>query len=456
MTDMKRIFFVVVLLFSVIFPLFSIGDIENTEIWFSPYPAGFNVNLEDTESYKGLNSSDPSSALMAVVGFGGLYDSSALEEFLGIITQLNSIKIDIQFETETWQYVSASEPYLKRPFGIDVVVNYGDFQGNSVESSESSYYGFSSQGGNVNLEDSFFSVTITLDKIIEWHETIFIPTGLNDVWVNFYLNLPDENYRGVDLSSALSANDYHARMKIQLVINGDVSNALSWTYTFNGYIDEEIENTSTTVFFSVLPSANANSMSVSQLADSGGVEIGSYSYESQAFIYDQTGSNDEYAGKNFHIFTSSSLDPNLNGGQFKLVNAGIESNPSEENVIYFQVGLRSTYKGNQSVTAPEQDTIWYGGTDTSSSITEDGLLRGAKRREVLSYDPGGWFGSPTYRYSLVFEDEGDILIRAAKENEASEIVDYQGTATFDNEFDASDYRSGVYTSTIYFHVVSDE
>ena len=136
----------------------------------------------------------------------------------------------------------------------------------------------------------------------------------------------------------------------------------------------------------------------------------------------------------FYMFASSSPDPTIPGGYFQLVNTGIESQPSEENVIYYQVGLASTSTYSEK---------WYNGEDTLPSIQKSSLLEADMRQEQLSHELG-WF-EIIPKYSVVFEDEGVILIRAA-----------DSSGNQDVDFDDADYRSGVYKSTIYLHVVSDE
>ena len=219
------------------------------------------------------------------------------------------------------------------------------------------------------------------------------------------------------------------------------SDSFSWSYIFNGYIGEELDDLETQVFLNIVPDAQANSINVADLEGGDSVTIGNYSYVTQAYLPESYGGNpssETMANASYYVFASSSPDPTLSGGLFRLVRTGIESAPSAENVIYYQVGIDS-----ENVTGTGAADEWYKGDDTLSSISTDSLVVGDRRREQLSYDYE-WFEYTPY-YSITFEDSGSLKIRAADEKGDQNI-----------SFRASDYRAGVYTSTIYLHVVSSE
>lgn len=139
------------------------------------------------------------------------------------------------------------------------------------------------------------------------------------------------------------------------------------------------------------------------------------------------------AGIDYHIFASSSPFPNDSSAEpFRLINTGIESNPDNKNVIEYQIGLDSN---------TNSETIWYDGTSDISD-TDVEYIDARIRKEQISHS------GDSKDFSVVFEDEGRILIRAA-------AVDPENVQS-DDGFDASDYRAGVYTSTIYLHVDSDK
>lgn len=434
---MKRLALLIFLGVIILSSSFAGGD---AEIWFAPYPAGFNVNLSDTSLYNGYKGGESlgnqADKLIAVVGFGGM--NSNLSDFL---TSLRSVNIDFEFTSQgnsDWNYVSASEPFLKRPFGIDVVVSYEDFdevlesgKSNTGETIEKFGF-FNDKSASSDISDN---VSLEINKIRE----------NKAVWVGFFLNLPEED-GNINLDTALSANDYYCNMQVNLTIKTGLlieqTHTQSWNYTFNGYIGDEPDNSKTHVFFNVMPNANANSIQISALEDGGQVEIGTYSYETQAFLYNHSENSSagslDYQGQkdnSYYIFVSSSADPTLDNSNnyFQLINAGIESNPSESNVIKYEIGIKSTYPNRNS------EVKWYDGTSDMNSDT-DGMLAGNKREEQIGHS-GSWPFKEEHK-SIVFEDEGEIYIRASQ-NE------------YKNGFSASAFRAGIYTSTVYFHVVSN-
>lgn len=442
---------------------FAMGIIEDLfdtslEVWFSPYPAAFNVNLEDSGLYpgvapegdqipdngnglpvgvKGPSEGYSDTALIGVVGFGGVSTIGG-ELLIGWLRDnINSVRFDITFDSggESWNYVSASEPYLKRPFGIDVVLNYCDVNDKSTgrERYLAARLGYDDNPNFTDTEGTTFGIEVDKDKALE----------SGSFWIGLYLKLPDEN---VDLSSALSADDYYSSMHIVMTVyyGDNQSDSFSWSYIFNGYIGEELDDLETQVFLNIVPDAQANSINVADLEGGKSVTIGEYSYVSQAYLPESYGGNpssETMANASYYVFASSSPDPTLPGGLFRLVSTGIESAPSAENVIYYQVGIDSA-----NIAGTGTADKWYNGQDTLSSFSTDtdSLVEGDSRREQLSYDYSLWNGYTRY-YSITFEDSGSLMIRAA------DAYGNQNTS-----FLASDYRAGVYTSTVYLHVVSTQ
>ena len=123
--------------------VFSAGiSEEQVEVWFAPYPAGFNINLLDPEKkYTGpsqeflnggaLTSADKES-LIAVVGFGGIHGDSPVDDWwTNLWTGISAVNVNITFDSmgeNDWNYISASEPFLSRPFDVTVVTSYSDFE----------------------------------------------------------------------------------------------------------------------------------------------------------------------------------------------------------------------------------------------------------------------------------------------------------------------------------------
>lgn len=408
-------------------------DEYSASTWFSPYPAGFNVNLSDTDTYCGvpsLNSwGQPGNNDTTLVGLIGLTSSVVWHASIWDWTDRHNaphnrplqIVFSFDFVEEPWYYVSASEPYLKRPFGLDFVVVHG-----------------STDGADGGTEQSVVRVGYNPNETTSKDETIVIDidamTSLDARWVNVVLTLPNEEEAkalGADTTEMLSADDYYCTFTVTIRDKDTLAEYGTWTYTFSGYIGTEPDNTSAHVFFNVLPKAEANSINVSDLStrtDSNPLQIGTYSYETQAFMSGrQTAERLDYDSQRnnqYYIFASSnrdpSYDPGENEGYFKLTLEGLDVEADGVNGFNYLIGLQSDTGSTQ----------WFDGTDNTTDTAHLKLVRGTSRTEDMRDGD----------MSLVFYDTGEIVILP---NASREGVD------------PSRLTSGVYRSTVYFHVVSN-
>ena len=433
--------------------LVCFGADERVMAWFAPYPAGFNIDLRST-NYSGISSAPGEDAywgrnnynddvIVALAGARSNYSNNISVKF--------TISMDFKNDDAPWCYVSASEPYLKRPFGLDFVICYDDNTNNprsviSIRPDKVYYHEEDFDEVSVNQEAGSLSFTVK-------------PYN-NEVWIDICLVLPSGDK--VDLSSALSANDYYCGINIAIDVYSENTRigGDSWYYSFNGYIDEPIEGSRSNVFFNLTPNANANSINLANpLFDvtGSGINIGSYSYETQAFL--QRDENDgkweyDYQIQNdYYIFASSSKDPTNNqSGPFSLVLQGIESDAGlvDTYKLNYLIGLKSNYS---------DEIIWYDGCSYMTESVEG----------KYTYTNDWWYGEDynvdfeeTYKESpknssasnllvighrilddmrsdmksLIFIDQGDILIKAT------------------NDFEPENMTAGVYSSTVYFHVIS--
>lgn len=402
------------------------------EVWFSPHSAGFNVDLSDYQTYSGTtgipswgSAGYNETTLIGVVGFAGRY--YGYDEY-------DKIKIDVTFSTingdnSSWMYVSASEPYLRRPFGVEFVAVQQNTDDNGaggiVKNVER--LGYQSNGTRADGDSSF---TFEIGEF-------------QNCWMDMNLVLPKDMG-----DSALSADDYYVTMTISLYYI-DVTRTgtwpfykykedapvkkQSWTYSINGYISDQNEHNEASVFLNIAPNSNANALNVPMLAEAdanNAITIGSYIYETIAFTTD-TVNEDEYKSiinNQYYIYASSP-----DGEPFALRLAGTDAS-ADANVeyaktvrFYYDVGLQSTKGRDSTVGAP---ITWFDGT--TDSTTESSYLVPAKMREESMR------GSSK---SIVFEDAGEIVIKMSDKSKQN------------NEW--SNLTEGVYHSTIYFNVVSD-
>lgn len=376
--------------------------------WFSPYPAGFNVNLEDSETYTGAAESigldgTGDAKRWNVSGYNdltliGLVGATGLGESTVTVT----IEMEVKRIGDTLCYYSASEPELKRPFYIDLVACNSANDGKR----KVTRIGY-------NDKDQSFSGSVTL-------------TPYNgEAWADIVLCLPDEE--GVDLSYALSADDYYCGLTIEMT--GAVEK--TWSYTFNGYIQDAPLTNKAQVFFIVDPEPEASAMSLRELliGDRKPVQIGTYSFETQAFMSaGQTAGGDEslkyeYQKENMYsIFASSSPDPFNSNGKFSMKYEG------DSSISFpFEIVIKSkTYDGSSEVPLANEE---------SSGTATDFLLDAEKFEEALGDNHSGT--------SLYFRGNGSILLKVPDDYIKTEEDLY------------SEFPAGTYSSTVYFHVVSD-
>lgn len=378
--------------------------------WFSPYPAGFNVNLEDSETYTGAAESigldgKGKAKRWNVSGYNqltmiGLVGATGLGESSVTVT----IEMEVKRTGDTLCYYSASEPELKRPFYIDLVACNSANDGNRTVTR----IGY-------NDKDQSFSGSVTL-------------TPYNgEAWADIVLCLPDE---GVDLSYALSADDYYCGLTINMT--GAVKK--TWSYTFNGYIQDAPLTNKAQVFFIVDPEPEASAMSLKELIiDRKKVQIGTYSFETQAFMSaGQTAGGDDslkydwQVNNMYSIFASSSPDPFYGNETFSMKYEGDSSISFPfEIIIESNRGKSETYYGSEKLPLENEES-----TGTATVF----LLDSKAFDEALGGNHSG--------RSLYFRDNGSILLK---------VPDYY-IKTEEDLY--SEFPAGTYSSTVYFHVVS--
>lgn len=446
----------------------SLGFAENIA-YFAPYAAGFNVDLNNTEMYSGAGdgsqkvyfnqNSYNDDTLIAVAGFKTnelTKHWNWIEYIYESVTVTFKVSMDFKGDT-TWAYASASEPYLKRPFGLDFVICYND----NSEARDIISVRPSQNGGEPVVESTLDELSYSVDNgVVTFNTTVTHEKEKEDaVWVDIVLVLPDDTK--CDMSSALSADDYYCGIKMDISVTGDTTYSDSWTYSFNGFISDDPNASVTNVFFTVLPNATANSIAVNNQDfqyTGNGVSIGTYEYETQSFLRrnedDGKMEYDIQKQNEYHIFASSSADPLINGGVFTLVLNGLEADSDLEDsyMIKYLVGLESTYPNNKN-----GGIVWFDGQAHLTSSVEGTYQKNSNTDytiigEVDTYDKVISSGNMNTlvtateitenmrdnMINLVYRDSGNIKIKAA-----------------DPGFNPGNLTAGIYTSTIYFHVISD-
>lgn len=380
-----------------------------TNSFFAPYPSSFNVNLADTITYSGVPEN-----LSYTGGFAPGYSEQTMIALLGfsnLVADGHQIKLTIDVvDSDAFEYVSASEPYISRPFELDVV--------KSTSSSKS-------------------MVTLVNDSGDSSKKTATIYADAGEIWFDFVLELPSSG-----MENALAKNDYYVQLNIsaeETLSDGETKIHGPWPFYISGYIDEGSPANVSYVMMNIIPTARANAISIDQLAKGESMHIANYFYESMAFmpgaqtnIYDEDGlSYDKQANNPLYVFASSSSDPNdTDAGSFVMKMAGLENedNLSSAYSFGFTIEMRNV---NYNEKIPGVNSKTFYGNNPSSV---DDMLSGSVKEGVL----GNTHGTSNNKNVLYFYDDGSIYIQVPEANRAA----------------LRDLMAGVYTSTIYIHVVS--
>ena len=210
-------------------------------------------------------------------------------------------------------------------------------------------------------------------------------------------------------------------------------------FYISGYIDEGSPANVSYVMMNITPTARANAISIDQLAKGESMHIANYFYESMAFmpgsqtnIYDEDGlSYDEQFNNPLYVFASSSSNPNdTSARDFEMKMAGLENedNLSSAYSFPFTIEMRNV---NYNEKKPGVNSKTFYGKNPSSV---NDMLSGSEIKGTL----GGTHGTSDNKNVLYFYDDGSIYIQVPEANRVA----------------LDDLTAGVYTSTIYIHVVS--
>lgn len=428
-----------------LFLIFVTLPVFSAESYFATYSAAYNINLADPNNiFTGAQDRDD-------IEYGDPgYNSTTLIAYAGINNTTAPVDVTIEWYTTPWMYQSASQPNLKRPFGIDFVLRnrwhweeriFGIVlaEGNEdLTGANPSHFG---NQDDSNTDDVDFNFSDRTDGTLEksgqdlgfdmWGESekYWKDYKLISSWVDIVLVLPkiDSNNTSYQVGSA---DDYYASFDI--VFSGGVE--MRYHCEINGYYETE-EPESMDLTLNVIPNANASSINLDDTSGdiapgSGtGLNIGTYSYTT---TYEGSDSSIRY-----YAFVSSSPNPDTQGDPFRLVQVdGDDSELNEHNSIAYEVRLKSNQTTGRT---GDVFSTWFDGTTSITGI-EEGSLSGvffdsvymAMHREGETDDDGN--SVTTYLHY----DNGNILFRLA--NGANPDV----------------LNAGVYNSYIYFHVISQQ
>ena len=404
-------------------------------VWFSPYPASFGIDLADTFTYCGLDTTDASSVEFEKTQG---YNDNTLVALLGITETNIDTEVTISFppDDSAWVYTSASQPDAKREYEIYLIerrryeyeydkeyqvwppdfipvyrtVDYTESVVKLSHSSLSDYQDFSFPPTNKTETKQLYGVTKDGGNATGY---------LIGCWIDIVIALPDisEQEQGITTSPA---DDYSSELDV--ILTGGVSG--QYHLEFTGFYGDDPGDRGSSVLFNVIPDpVNASTIVLDDLTNSSYVEIGRYSYTT---TIDQAKKENE-ATNDYYIFASASDEPTKpNADGFVLRLQGTDKTSKNERItVPYTITLVTDSHGIDSDRSVEFD-----GTDYLSGNTLTKGLESLDRHESQ-------IGSDGTLHS--YYDNGSILFKlASKVNE-----DY-----------INNLISGVYESRVYFHVVS--
>ena len=406
----RRLYTVIVLLLTLSSYMYA-----KSSLWFAPYPAAFNVDLSDSYTYCGISSTTNLDNIEFRVTDG--YNDTTLVALFGVTETDSPTSVTFSFPEgeNAFKYISASQPTSTREYSIYLVerrrYKYSYFGTQTIDLTASCTL---LSKNNSDKKDYNFPRT-------DGTETIDIDVGvlgrtgyLIGCWVDVVLVLPP-----IEDGSAISpASDYSSYFDVTL------SGAISGEYhcEFTGFYQADPGLSRSSVLFNVVPDiVNATSIMLSPdnveiMPDGNGLEIGRYSYATTIDYQFKGDPNNQY-----YIFASSSPSPVVQGNKFELRLQGTDTSISNNRItIPYTVTLKTDGRVDRKV-------VFYGDDYVDGNMLTKGL-------ESLG-DPGGMSQIEGDSNVYLYYDNGSILFNLA----SSEI---------DNLI------SGVYESTVYFHVVS--
>ena len=420
---MKRIYIATIFLLLMLTPIYC------AEAYFATYDAAYNIDLSDPmKQYTGAGDSIDAA-------HGVTYNDTTMIAYVGVSGTTEPVKVEIsRWYTTPWMYQSASQPNLRRPFGIDFVTRnrwlYEDiisYEQYDRTGKKPDHFGFQynyDYKENINyefLDDTDGSVMKKGYSI----DSSFLYSGLNfkliTSFVDIVLVLPEINPSDTSYQIG-SADDYYASFDIHVYGSG-----IDETYhcEINGYYDTD-KPESMQITLNVVPNANASSINLDETSGviapgSGeGLPIATYSYTTTQEASDNS--------VRYYAFVSSSEYPNIPGEEFTLRKSGSDSD-NENNSIKYQIRIQSDQSGRNG----SSSSGWFDGTLSIKGIDE-GNMSGVFFDSVYMEMQRPGDSQPTY----LNYDSGNILFRLADGTNPS-LLD-----------------AGVYESYIYFHVITQQ
>lgn len=229
---MKRLCILSMLLLVAVTSVFA----AEADTWYMVPGNSMNINLQENTSEENL-----------------------LVASLGVVAS-NQSKPVVRFEfPDDFCFVSTSQPYFRIPFGLNIVVNQQNDNGNNETTTYSCGY---DDNGNLTVPDNN---ELVLD------DELHIKGQGGYIEILVYLVLPD-SYEDFNPGPA---SDYFTR-QITVSCPEDATDKKTYSIVMQGYYETEGTQVADSVIFSVTPGANARTINISALLEGQSVEVGVY------------------------------------------------------------------------------------------------------------------------------------------------------------------------------------
>lgn len=414
---MKKKF--IVLLLSLV--LCSSAIFAEASVFMKQFSSAFLVNLNDSKYMS--HSSDPQwkqgEATNPSSGLDYYYDNQMICT-LGIQNTTKDVTFKFSLESGHWLYLlDETDMRFSRPFGVDLIIRGNRGNGHesvSVNGSKIVHLGITSVSNDKNTMEVSFSIpaaTMAAYKSV-WLDVCLVM----DPVLGTDGNVTVGGTGGTTYTVTPSEDNYKARIKVT-VENEDIAGGSSTNYVdlLGYYTTDGTHPGSTNAILTVTPTAAASSLDIEKLKENSIEQVvASYTFTTETVSNNKNGK--------FYFFLSSSQNESIENDGFSLKytrNGKVPSVLNKYNSVAYEAKIVSSeYPGKttsfdgkvgQNVTSATNLSTYHAiDVDHVSTSTGHG-------------DLARW------------HDSGNVVVKV--------------TGSTD------DLVAGLYTSTIYFHVITD-
>ena len=390
------------------------------------------TNLKDTGIYYYKQN-------LAVIGITGIRTKVS-----GVYVAEGPVTLSVTAPAGGWYYILPGREEYKRPFGIDVFARGRTSSGDTNLTDASGDMIYCAHFGNQDKATTLPAGTITIPA-----ERV---ANYDYIWWDISLVLDplvDEVSESVTYDSVVyplysTTAYYNSELNFSISCN-DISDAHT-IYLAGYYSPDHAVSTDMTAILNVTRLSEAGSLDINEMAKNGTeVTVAEYGFSTDSKAVAR------YQNGKVYMFLSSSPNARASSSTFtlnKISDTGtyiLPQNPTSTNLIHYKAYLNSeegyTYANEVSSRSSGgityQTSIQYSGLDTINT------------HNFLRLNPTSFKDKDSKTY-YHFIDRGTISIMIPGD------VAFQERDIFDSQDpDFINLESGLYTSTIYIHIVTD-